>query len=93
MIVNEKQESGSAGHVPRDRLAESTSLRQGVPKIKTGKQSVLPVGRTSQQNSGAARQLGRRSLLGGMSNTISRAGTELEVQRARDATEGSSTCC
>jgi len=44
-------------------MAESTFSRQGVPKIETGKQSVLPVGRTSQPNSGTAVQLGRQSYL------------------------------
>ena len=51
MFVNEKTKEWSARHVPGSRLAESTSSRQGVPKIETGKQSVLPVGRTSQQKS------------------------------------------
>jgi len=51
MFVNEKQNSGAQGTSPGSRLAESTSSRQGVPKIETGKQSVLPVGRTSQQKS------------------------------------------
>jgi hypothetical protein len=46
-----KTNQWSARHVSGSGLAESTSSRQVVPKIETGKQSVLPVGRISQQNS------------------------------------------
>jgi hypothetical protein len=57
----------SARHVPGSRLAEFTFSCHGVLTIETGKQSVLLVGRTSQQSSipGAvrlARQPARGSL-------------------------------
>ena len=63
MVVSEKTKEWSAGYVSTTPLAESSFSRPGVPKIETGKQSVLLVGRTSQQNSGAAVQLGRQSYL------------------------------
>jgi hypothetical protein len=45
-------------------VAQSPHSRQGIPKSETGKRSLLPVGRTSQQDSRSAVQLGHQKQLG-----------------------------
>jgi len=64
MISNEQPKYWFAGYVSADRVAQSAYSRQGIPKSETGKRSLLPVGKTSQQDSRSAVQLGHQRKLG-----------------------------
>ena len=64
MVVGEKQMSGAQGMSLEVVWRKSTSSREGIPKSETGEQSLLPVGRTSQQDLRSAVQLGHQQQLG-----------------------------
>ena len=71
MTVGEDQEIG-AQDMSLEVVWRNPLSRAGVSKIETGRQSILPVGRTGQQTSGAAVQLGRQSYLDRMESADQR---------------------
>lgn len=49
-MISGKEKIGLPGYVSAGHVAQSEYSRQGILKSETGKRSLLPVGRTSQQD-------------------------------------------